>query len=283
MQEVTTATGAHLFKFDSMTDVKEYTDAKLWKQSGRKEFIGADIETWEDADFKTIVAWKEGQEVLAQYIERLQTAALPEIKSRMRKTEWSFDDGDEIDLDRMQQGLPYRRRTVREAGGSGPAEMTIIIDTTTPFFQKSMDVLWRGAAAVALTHILEEKGYRVELWVSNGSRLWADDPKPVMTCACLKRTSDPLDTSTLINTVSGWFYRSITFTLLETICAKNNHLVEYGYGNCASPMPKDLDSISTDELRVYSSGVYSYQGAYDMILAEVERVVELTAGEAAEA
>ena len=274
MIQETTAAGSELFKFESMEDVKAYTDVSRFKDRGAS-FVGEEIGTWYDVDLKTTQPWKKGAEILEKYIARLGEAALPTLKSRVRKTEWSFDDGDEIDTGRMMQGLPYRRRMIREETG-GPAEMTILIDTTTPYYEESDNILWRGAAAVALTHILEEKGYRVELWVCNGSKLFAYENTNVLTAACLKRTSDPLDTSTLINTVSGWFYRSATFTLLETICTKSGKQIANGLGQCASPMPKDLDSISRDELRVYSSGVYSFQGALEMIVAEVNRVMAAT-------
>lgn len=273
---IETATGAHLLKFDSMTEVVDYTDASLFKK-GTRSFVGEHIPDWDAAQTKTKEHWSYGHEVLEAFVERLRSASLPQLKSRIRYTEWSFTEGDEVDIERMNAGLPYMRRKITD-NTQGPGELTVIIDVTTACSVDADDILWRGAAAVALTQILEEKGYRVEVWVVNGSYLFMHDPKPVLTACCLKLCSDPLDVSTLVSTVSGWFYRSVTFTLLETICDKENEEVNYGYGTCATPMPKDLDSVSTDMLRVYASGVFSFNGALDMIIGEVTRVIAVGEG-----
>lgn len=276
MLKDTTDLGTHLFKFGSQLDLTTYSDPTCFKKQNAS-FIGEDFDSWEDADKKTKMPWEKGQEVLAGFVKRLSEASLPQLKSRVRYTEWSYEDGDDVDLDRMAQGLPYMRKTIREQG-SGPGEMTIIVDTTTPWHEQSENILWRGAVAIALTQILEEKGYRVELWAVNGSKLFADDFNAVMTATCLKHCSDPLDASTLIGTVSGWFYRSVVFTLLDTICHKEQRPVQWGYGSCYTPKPKDLDSVSMDQLRLYASGVFSFNGALDMIIGEVERVMEASSG-----
>ncbi len=275
MHDLTTKTKARLFKFDSMADVKEYIDPdQAASDIERSEFVGREFKGWEDVDVATESAWDHGAEVLKAYIERLADAALPVMKSRMRHTEWSYDDGDEIDTDRMAQGLAYRRRVIRETS-TGPGELTVIIDTSTPFFHESDDVLWRGGVAVAMTKYLEERGYRCEVWCVNGSNLFADQYSPVLTATCLKRCEDPLDVSTLINVVSGWYYRCVSFTLLNTICYKEGRPMSMGYGRCATPQPKDLDAISTDPLRMYSSGVYTFNGALQMMIGEVNRIIEL--------
>ena len=275
-----TATGAFMLKFDSMTQVTEYVDPTLFR-SRDKSFVGEKFKEWDDAENMTQQPWDYGAEVLQTFVDRLTSASLPQLKGKVRKTEWSYTDGDEIDLERMQRGEPYMRRTIREST-HGASELTILIDVTTPYHMESEDVLWRGAAAVALVKLMEERGYRCEVWVVNGSELFADSRRPVMTACCLKRCSDPLDCSTLVGTVSGWFYRSVTFTLLDTICEKNEHPVAPGYGSCATPMPKDLDSVSTDEHRIYSSGVYSFSGALDMIVGEVQRAIDIQQGKDSE-
>lgn len=275
-------TSSEMFVADrGMSEVTEYCDKSLFRK--RKEctdpaWVGADFKTWEDVQQKTHEAWEFGMMAMKDAVDRLRNETLPELKNHTRKFIWTYDDGDEIDLDRMRDGLPFWKKYVREAT-HGPTEVTIITDTTTPFTKDSDDIIWRGAVAVALACILEEKGYRVELWVVNGSHLYGDSPStPVCTAACLKRTSDPLDSSTLINTVSGWFYRSATFNLLNTICNKEQHKINYGYGTCYTPRPADLDELSRDALRIYSSGVFTYNGAFNMILEEVKKIAAAQEG-----
>lgn len=263
-------TNAHIFAFDSVAEISQYADPTKFKKK-ENSFSGVELKTWEEVQAKAISAWEEGMMILADSVEQLRKEPLPEIKSRSRSFTWSFTEGDEMDTERMLAGEPYWKHYSREES-SGPTEVTIITDTTTPFHMDPMDVLWRGAVAVALAILLEEKGYRVELWVVNGSLLYSDKSHGVCTAACLKKTSDPLDKSTLINVMSGWFYRNAIFTLLESICQKENEYPANGYGSCYSPRPEDLDEISKDQNRVYSAGVYTYNGALSVIRAEIERI-----------
>lgn len=271
MKEVTSRAGSLMVIFDSVKELNDYADPKYLRTRGRAQFVGRDIgETWEELQAVQQAAWDEGIEVLTMSVERLRKEKIPELKDHRRQTQFSTDDGDEMDMERMMQGEAYWRKSVRE-DHEGPTIVTIITDTTTPASRDAEDILWRGAVAIALAILLEEKGYKVELWVANGSQLFDRESRAVITACCLKRPQDPLDISTLVNTVSGWFYRTATFTLLDTICAKHNKDVAFGYGTCREPQPADLDEISMDELRIYSSGVYSFSGAIQCIQAELAR------------
>jgi hypothetical protein len=177
----------------------------------------------------------------------------------------------------MMAGQPAFFKKTERKEKSGPTEMTIVIDTSTPYWVDPQDVLWRGAAAIALTHILEEKGYKVELWVINGSNLYREIN--VMTACCLKRPADPLDSSTLINTVSGWFYRTAIFTLLSTICEKEGQEMNIGYGGAYTAVESELDLLTVDELRVYSAGFFTFDGALGVIEAEMKKLAERGDGE----
>lgn len=262
---------AHIFAFDSMADVTSYVDAGHHRRRDAG-FVGRQgLATWAQVDETTKAVWAEGVYTVQQYIERLLAIPLPEVKDRSRKVRYSNDEGDDIDLDRLRNGDDYWRRAVREET-KGTQEVTIVTDTTTPANKRSDDILWRGAAAIALCHILESKGYRVELWVVNGSQLYSGKRHPVITAAKLKGCGDPLDISTLTNVVAGWFYRTVTFALLDTICAKQGERVAGGYGSCYSPRPADLDRLSADQNRIYSAGCYSFDGALGVIEAEIAKL-----------
>ena len=269
----TTGKSRDLFAFNSMTEITEFCNPSLFKQ-GRSKFVGRDdLNTWDSTSTATKTDWLHGLEVLQRFVEDLRKAEIPEVKSHKRKAGFSFEEGDEVDYDRLMSGQEFFR-TVKRESTTGPTTVTIVIDTTTPASQDSDNILWRGAAAIALTILLEEKGYSVELWVVNGSSLYAGKDTKVMTSCCLKECSDPIDFSTLVNTVSGWFYRSITFTLLDTLCAHAGEKVALGYGYCAEPDQTDLDQFNSDELRIYASGVFSYNGALSLMTSELERIAE---------
>lgn len=263
-----------MYTFDSVKDMTEFADEKKMVNAGRASFVGERIADWEALLKRVSRDWAEGMYTLQQYIDRLKKEDIPELKSHKRQTKFSEFEGDEVDYDKLFAGQPFWRKTEREAH-TGSMDVTVVIDTTTPANKRSEDILWRGAAALALAVILEEKGYHCEIWVVNGSQLFYRESRGIMTSCCLKRGSDTMDVSTLINTVSGWFYRTALFTVLETICLKENKRAAYGYGSCYTPTAVDLDSVTPDELRIYSSGVFSFDAAHTMIVAELQRIQEL--------
>lgn len=259
-----------LFVFDSMTELAAFVNPDHFHPR-KRSFVGEHLADWAGVLKRTTRDWAEGMYILNEFVQKLRSAPLPEIKSHKRQVRFNDHDGDEIDYDRLRNGQDFWRKSEREET-TGPTTVTVVIDTTTAANVASDDILWRGAAAIALTQILEEKGYTVELWVANGSQLYNGESTRVLTSCCLKRTSDPLDPSTLINTVAGWFYRTVTFTLLDTLCQKAGKGVAWGYGCCAEPMPHELDHLSRDANRVYASGVFSFNGALSMIQAELEKI-----------
>lgn len=271
-----TQSGGEMFAFQSVAEINDYTDPRQFKGFGQDfTFGGANkgqkFENYEQVKERCEKEWAEGIYIFQQFVEKLLSAQLPDTKDKKRRTRFSFTEGDDIDLDRMRNGEAFWRSNTREES-TGPTTMTVVIDTTTPYYVNSDDILWRGAAGVALAKILEEKGWSVEIWVVNGSQLYDGERTPVYTACCLKKTSDPLDVSTLINTVSGWFYRSATFTLLDTICQKRGKYVAGGYGSVATPTDEDLDVLSPDEYRVYAAGVFTFDGALGVITDQLEKI-----------
>lgn len=263
-----------IFAFDSMTDFVDYLDPELFKED-TEEFVGECIKSWEELEKRVVALWDDGIMVLEAYVEQLKGVEIPEIKNRSRRATFSSDEGDEIDYEKLYAGNPnFWRKTSREEQ-TAESTITVVVDTTTSASYDSEDILWRGAAAIALTHHLEAKGYTVEVWVVNGSSLFLNHPhKKVMTGCRLKRHSDPLDVSTLINGVAGWYYRTVVFTMLRTIGKKEEEATHPGLGRPAPPGPADLRVITADIHPIYSSGVYSFSAARDMVVAELNRVAK---------
>ena len=277
--KLSTSGPSDIFVFDSVADIDAYIDASKYRKQETR-FTGEELAEWEDVQKKLKEAWEKGIVTMKQFVERLRNTPMPEIKDHMIRTTFSTE-GDEVDFDRLMAGQPAHFRKTERREKSGPTEMTIVIDTSTPYWVNPDDILWRGAAAIALTQILEEKGYKVELWVINGSNLYRE--VNVMTACRLKRPQDPLDVSTLINTVSGWFYRTAIFTLLETICEKEGQYKNSGYGNAYTANESELDLITVDELRLYSSGVFTFDGAVSLIEAQMLKLAEKSQSQEGEA
>ncbi len=264
--------GGEIWQFDSVAEVTGFSAAAKF-MSLSEGFVGEDLQSWDAVQKRTERDWAEGMYTLNQFVERLRKMEIPEIKSHKRKVQFNDHEGDEVDYDRLYSGQAFYRKSERESV-EGSTIVTVVIDTTTPAHKDSTNILWRGAAAIALTEILEEKGYSVNLWVVNGTELYEGSSRPIMTACCLKRCSDPLDSSTLINTVAGWFYRTVTFTLLFTICGKQGKKPAMGLGKCHTPSQDELDYITPDELRMYLAGVFSFDGTISAIRHELNRINE---------
>lgn len=272
MRQIKSSLENDVFLFDSMVEVFDYINPKLsdtYLQAG-SGFIGEKFESWADVQNKAKSAWDYGMSVLQSFVERLQKIDMPELKSRKRRVRFNTDGGDEVDIERLLTGQPYWRESRREES-SGPTEVTIVMDATATAGVAADNILWRGAAGVALAQILEQRGYLVELWIVDAGKLFADSQNQVIIACNLKRPQDPLDVSTLVNVASGWFYRTVTFTLMASICEKTGHPLSPGLGRVYMPKPADLDAITPDELRIFSAGVFTFSGAVQVIEREMQR------------
>lgn len=259
-----------IYAFDSMASVNRFCSPNKYKKGG-SGFVGREMsDSWADVVETSNEKWEEGMDILLTYVNKLKDVELPKIKSRNRSSSFDFSGDGEFDFERFMEGEAFTRKDERESS-SGPPTITITIDTSTPYHHDSLDILWRGAAALALAAKVEKNGYRAEIWVINGSKLFYGSPHGIMTACLLKRPEDPMDMSTLVNTVSGWFYRSITFCLLDSVCEYANMPTAAGYGPVYNPTMDDLKELSLDINSVYVSGVFSFNGAYQMVLAELEK------------
>lgn len=272
MRDILSKSGAFIVAFDSLAEAMEYADKDTYCWERHSEsFVGENLPSWEKVEERALKSWEEGMALLKVYRDRLKDMPLPKLKARQQFTAWQHDEGDEFDHDRFMQGLPPWRSKKREAG-DGPACVTIVIDTTSHAGRASTDLFWRGAAALALAEILDEKGYGTEIWVINGSTAFGYDKEPLVLAANLKRPGDAFDISTLTNAVAGWFYRTVTFTLIRTVGRKfNRHIID-GLGCEYIPVVQDLNCLTSDTHRVYSAGYYSFNGALDKVKFEIEAI-----------
>lgn len=265
---------AMMFVFEGESDLVNYVDPKTFRERETGADRGREFSSWEEVMKAAQEAWEDGIEQLGMFTERLREIEIKPIKSHKRVVVWGPGPDGELDLERMQQGETNCYKTYKREKTDGPTSLTVIIDVSTPWHIDSFDILWRGAAAIALTYLLEEKGYSVELWVAHGSTFFANKPYPGILAACLKRTSDPLDMSSLVNTVAGWFYRTVIFTLMRTIGIKTGERICESLGQVYNPTETDLDEITPDALRIYSTGVFTFNGACNLMESELEKLAD---------
>lgn len=267
--------------FESMHDLANAVKAvdPLIRQGGSRSsnwyprgqfnsFVGETFRDWNHVQSQTESYWPKGMEVYSRMVDKLRDIELPRPKSLKRELIWRDDDGFDLDLDRLQRDQPYWRATRRQHR-PGPMSFTMVTDITTSGSYNTMDVLWRGAASVVLTEILERAGYRVELWVAQ--HCINSYPSITGRCQCtavrLKRGSDPLDQSSLINATSGWAYRTLFF---GAYWIGGVHPTQ-GLGTVAD-IKQIVPALTTDEQVCVVDRIYDERAAIQFIQTQINKL-----------
>lgn len=214
---------SEFFQFDSqeeqVVDVlkcvnKHYQSAfqsnNVSQSIGRAGFVGREFSNWQQVRRAMGELWPKGMTIYSEMMRELESEHIPKPKSIRRSRRWSEDNGDEVSVDRLMRGQTYWDQSYREAR-PGPMNITLVTDIATSGCVPHDEILWRGAAMVLLTELLEQAGYRVELWTATWCKNAHRNGRGCCIATNYKRSGDPLDVSTLINGVSGWYYRTIFF------------------------------------------------------------------------
>lgn len=240
-----------------------------WDILGHGHWAGAYFSTWQDVLKKTENVWTEGMERYSKMLEKLRELELPKPVNIRRRGVWSEEGGDEIDVDRLRRGVPYWRTTHRDHR-PGPVSKTIVTNLSTAAIVRHEDILWRGAAAVCLTELLEQAGYRVELWAANHVRKGYENGDNGLQAVCLKRPSDPLDTSTLVNCVSGWFFRTAIFAAYEQF---DRSRTARGHGKPIEHFSSEaLSHITPDEQVFQCSEIWNMKAAQQWVAEQLATI-----------
>lgn len=252
--------------FESVADMLAKTNAawRPWYEKDhsmrRAEFIGRAFANWADVVARADDAWDEGIAIVEGMLADLASAEMPRPLCRRRRAAWSADGGDEIDIDRLRSGQDCWRVSRREEV-AGSAQVTIFVGVAARSGLDAKDILWRGAAALALANRLEEAGYRVELWAVNCiPRGSYEDGQGMFGAVRLKRADQPLDAASLVNAVSGWFFRTVWFA--SFLCRPDSRPTR-GFG-----MPRAVNP-EMDPVRDLADGgrVLCIDGAFDRAAA----------------
>lgn len=264
----------HYRRFDSIEELlADVRAADLDQGPGvralkRKEFVGRYFNTWSDVYSAAMSAWPEGMDTVQRMVRELEDdSSVPKPVSRRRRPRFSEDDGDELDYDRLRSGQPFWR-TSRRQSTRGPQTVTIVVDVNARSAIEHSNILWRGAAAIAMTHVLEQAGFRVELWTAHRTEHAYTDGSNHMHVVCLKRAGDPLDAGTLVSAVSGWFLRSVMF---RAKCIGDKRVVS-GLGQPLVPTKFSLSPLLPGCEPIVIAGAFSYEGALSIAREAIKKL-----------
>jgi hypothetical protein len=250
-------------RFDSLTAMEDFSNKRFF-QSERASWVGRNLPDYDSAIKASREVWIDGINLSDEMYQKLKDAVTIELKDSKRHIVFSANDGDDVDYDRLMSGQQEFWRTSMRDDSDGPTTATICVHTTTSYNWSAEQAMWRGIAGVVAAEILEEAGHQVEIWAVGSN---AFKTRSVDYCL-LKSCSDPMDRSSLINALSTWYHRTVRFTALYTIDGKRDYLP-------ISPLyPADLDMITKDHNRILISDVNTFNGAVELVKAEITRISE---------
>lgn len=217
---------------------------------------GRTFRAWHDFSDAIDDAWGYGNQTVLEMLKDLVVSIVTKPRTRLRVMASGFDDGDDIDFDKLLAGEPFWKKLTKR-DDTGPVTVCFISDVGSPYTKSAEEVLWRGALTVALVDILENAGYRAEIWVCRNSSHSYTDGFGEFTAVRIKTGQHPLDMSSLVNSVSAWFYRIAMFSNYYMEC----HRPEPN-PNLGMALPIDdaaIEKIAGSERSVIVQDVWSHR------------------------
>jgi len=176
----------------------------------RGDWIGRQFYDWSQVEAAASGSWPEGMATLTKLLDELSKAQLPEPKVIRRRGRWSEDTGAEINLDRYREAEPYWWN-IQRTPVHGSRVVTMLVQVTGDASQTCEQMTWKGALAIALARIIEDAGYRAEIIAFNISMGSYGDNANSFWSVPIKAASDAIDMGTLVNVISGWYFRTVGF------------------------------------------------------------------------
>lgn len=264
--ELLDTTRGHLYQFDSLQETVDIVSKHQKVDNWDYSFLGRSFNRFSQVIEATNSLWKEGMDLYQEMFNQLEQEHVPPPRSIKRKQSWSEEGGDELDLDRLRNQQPYwlttRKRKVPEA-----ITVTILTDLGGRAYVKSREMFWRGVSSVLCTELLERSGYRVELWgVHRSNYVYSYSNRGIGVAIRLKELNQPLDVSSLVNAVSGWFYRTVIFGCMditpETVCGSRGGTVEIN---------DVVEEVSQDPQLLISQDIWSKEQAINWVKTQLAK------------
>lgn len=182
-----------------------------YKEEPKVNFPGRIGKSWDDLERFLHSVWNEAV-TRVQYVQaKVKSEPMPTPKSIRRKGKWNEVEGD-IDVDRALHGDPeFYNRKVREKI-TGPTNICLVCNLDDVRYINPSGLFYRSTAAIAVTDILEELGYQVEIvaWC-RGEQVFPQPDHNQFTVCRIKEAGQTVDITALCDTMSGWFSAEAVF------------------------------------------------------------------------
>ena len=158
--------------------------------------------------------WESGIKKLRELMEQLSGEFHEAPRSQRRRKVWA-EEGDHCDADRLLMGEYDRafQTTKRRPNATNGRIIRIFGQIGGLSKVTSEQLFWSGAATVVLTDLLENSGFRVELYAANyGVAAYENPASNVLTTIRLKGASDSMNIDQFATTLClAGFFRTYVF------------------------------------------------------------------------
>ncbi len=173
--------------------------------------------------------WPEG----AQKMQALQID-VPRARSIRRRLQWT-DAGDSICMQRVYTGQLDRawQRATRQSA-VGTVNKTIVADVCANADVRGHELMWRGAAVLKLSDLLQTAGYNVEIIAADCARgAYERTAEHSIITVKVKDARDPLEINSLAAVVAcPAFFRGFLF---QVNCANSQRKASDSLGSHGTP------------------------------------------------
>lgn len=214
--------------------------------------------------------WPEGVAKAMELADAIRDA-VPQAEKPRRRPRWA-DQGDEVSMTRVYNGMLDRAwRSTRKVKSTGPKVVSIDVDVCHNSNISAEALFWSGACAVAITDVLEDMGYRVELFATAVTHEYGN---ACLTRLVVKRADEPLN----INSVAALAAHPATFRyhILKSWC-RSPWGIGYGYGHATDmlvPLKAAVEGEAIEGSDIQVTGALSKDGAVKALRAAIAQMDE---------
>lgn len=244
-----------------------YTNTGTKPSPSNSSWIGRSFKDWKDVRDKANKVWEEGVKILDEVMSELAHIELPPSKVIRRKRKFSSDGGDDVCIDRLRSGQDYWMSSHREETAGCPI-VTIVSSLGTSAFRNTKDAFYRGAAAIIIAEILENAGFRTEIFMMNKCSHVYGTKSFVLTCK-LKDAKQHTDRLTMVNALSGWYYRTVKF---QSTLIPGNPNDGLGRPQILSPADEHVKKVTDKGKSIVIDDVWNRDACVNRIKAAIEEI-----------
>lgn len=179
-------------------------------------------------------------------------------------------DGDDINYDRLLEGLPSLHKRIKTYGiGSGRfVNVYVVISENCNI--NTPEMLIKAYTAIQIVDLLENLGYRVAVWscdnvIDNNGSYQNRSGVHYNVKVCLKKHEDSLNKSLIFNGISPWFFRYFMFAH-----QKGRYKTSYSMGY-AAPLTIEV----TKENIVINKGECLTKENADLKIKEIQELFKI--------